>query len=161
MWDAKNMTSAADPRHGRYLTALATFQRNMSIKEDISKYLIVLFISFEKKMVSRSRVIRLLIEKGLVTIRISNFSLRMPELLEVHPKVKCVYYPGLPSHPEHHIAKRQMAGFSGIVSFEVDGNLTTTIEFVDALKILCFLPPHEPLKPALTCHAWPPLVGHS
>ncbi|RVW15533.1 hypothetical protein CK203_077720 [Vitis vinifera] len=142
MWDAKNMTSAADPRHGRYLTTLATFQRNMSIKEvitlfvkqpqfmdssearikkslvfffmnelhwmpeDISKYPIVLFISFEKKMVSRSHVIRLLIEKGLVTIRISNFSLRMTELLEVHPKVKCVYYPGLPSHPEHHIAKR-------------------------------------------------------
>jgi cystathionine beta-lyase/cystathionine gamma-synthase len=30
-----------------------------------------------------------------------------------------VYYPGLPSHPEHHIAKTQMTGFGGVVSFEV------------------------------------------
>jgi cystathionine beta-lyase/cystathionine gamma-synthase len=31
-----------------------------------------------------------------------------------------VYYPGLPSHPEHHIAKSQMTGFGGVVSFEVN-----------------------------------------
>jgi cystathionine gamma-synthase len=34
-------------------------------------------------------------------------------------QVRCVYYPGLPSHPEHHIAKKQMTGFGGVVSFEV------------------------------------------
>lgn len=33
--------------------------------------------------------------------------------------MKCVYYPGLPSHPEHELAKRQMTGFGGVVSFEV------------------------------------------
>jgi cystathionine beta-lyase/cystathionine gamma-synthase len=33
--------------------------------------------------------------------------------------VKRVYYPGLPSHPEHELAKRQMTGFGGVVSFEV------------------------------------------
>ncbi len=43
------------------------------------------------------------------------------EWLEAHPKVKRVYYPGLPSHPNHELAKRQMRGFSGMVSFEVDG----------------------------------------
>ncbi|CAL5367767.1 unnamed protein product [Camellia sinensis] len=62
-------------------------------------------------------------------------ALRMAEILEAHPKVKHVYYPGLPSHPEHHIAKRQMTGFGGVVSFEVDGDLLTTAKFVDALKI--------------------------
>lgn len=34
-------------------------------------------------------------------------------------QVARVYYPGLPSHPEHHIAKKQMTGFGGVVSFEV------------------------------------------
>ncbi|KAF2313599.1 hypothetical protein GH714_012333 [Hevea brasiliensis] len=62
-------------------------------------------------------------------------ALRMAKVLEAHPKVKCVYYLGLPSHPEHHIAKRQMTGFGGVVSFEIDGDLMTTIKFVDALKI--------------------------
>ena len=73
--------------------------------EDISKYLIVLFISFEKKMVSRSRVIRLLIEKGLVTIRsmgsaliilkdqflkvfISSYEIKIPELWEIYQSNK-------------------------------------------------------------------------
>ncbi|KAK6913287.1 Cys/Met metabolism, pyridoxal phosphate-dependent enzyme [Dillenia turbinata] len=62
-------------------------------------------------------------------------ALRMAEILEAHPKVARVYYPGLPSHPEHHIAKKQMTGFGGVVSFEIDGDLRTTADFVDALKI--------------------------
>ncbi|KAK1433231.1 hypothetical protein QVD17_10140 [Tagetes erecta] len=60
---------------------------------------------------------------------------RMAEVLEAHPKVKHVYYPGLKSHPEHELAKKQMTGFGGVVSFEVDGDLTTTIKFIDSLKI--------------------------
>ncbi|XP_019083820.1 PREDICTED: cystathionine gamma-synthase 1, chloroplastic-like [Camelina sativa] len=62
-------------------------------------------------------------------------ALRMAQILETHPKVSHVYYPGLPSHPEHHIAKRQMTGFGGVVSFEIDGDRETTIKFVDSLKI--------------------------
>lgn len=50
-------------------------------------------------------------------------------------QVKHVYYPGLKSHPEHDTAKKQMIGFGGVVSFEVDGDITTTIKFVDALNI--------------------------
>ncbi|RVW30475.1 Cystathionine gamma-synthase 1, chloroplastic [Vitis vinifera] len=81
-----------------------------------------------------------LIIRGMKTLHLrvqqqNSTALRMAKILEAHPKVKCVYYPGLPSHPEHHIAKRQMTGFGGVVSFEVDGDLTTTIKFVDALKI--------------------------
>ncbi|KAK8962438.1 hypothetical protein KSP40_PGU009568 [Platanthera guangdongensis] len=62
-------------------------------------------------------------------------ALRMAQILEEHPKISRVYYPGLPSHPEHHIAKRQMTGFGGVVSFEVDGDFNATKKFVDSLKI--------------------------
>lgn len=41
--------------------------------------------------------------------------------LEKHPKVKRVFYPGLESHPQHLVAKKQMRGFGGMISFEVDG----------------------------------------
>ena len=58
--------------------------------------------------------------------------------LEEHPKVKRVHYPGLQSHPQHSIAKQQMKGFGGVVSFEIKGDIETTIKFVDNLK-LCFL----------------------
>ncbi|KAI3878663.1 hypothetical protein MKW92_021284 [Papaver armeniacum] len=60
---------------------------------------------------------------------------RIAEVLEAHPKVKRVHYPGLPSHPEHKIAMKQMTGFGGVVSFEIDGDLETTKTFIDALKI--------------------------
>ena len=43
------------------------------------------------------------------------------EYLERHPTVKRVFYPGLKSHPGHEIAKRQMKGFGGMVSFEIEG----------------------------------------
>ncbi|GAB2287764.1 cAMP-dependent protein kinase regulatory subunit Cgs1 [Dionaea muscipula] len=81
-----------------------------------------------------------LINRGLKTLHIrmreqNSTALRIAELLESHPKVKRVYYPGLPSHPEHELAKRQMSGFGGVVSFEVDGDLNTTKNFVDALEI--------------------------
>jgi cystathionine gamma-synthase len=45
---------------------------------------------------------------------------RVAEFLAGHPKVKRVYYPGLPSHPGHDLAERQMAGFGGMVSFETE-----------------------------------------
>ncbi len=54
--------------------------------------------------------------------------------LEAHPQVRRVYYPGLQSHPQYALAKRQMRGFGGVVSFELEGDLETTIRFVDTLK---------------------------
>lgn len=47
---------------------------------------------------------------------------KVAEFLEEHDNVLHVYYPGLPSHPGHEIAKRQMKGFGGVVSFEVEGD---------------------------------------
>ncbi len=57
------------------------------------------------------------------------------EWLEAHPKVERVWYPGLPSHPDHAIAKEQMRGFGGLVSFEVKGDEADTLRFVDALQL--------------------------
>ncbi|XP_076911524.1 cystathionine gamma-synthase 1, chloroplastic-like [Bidens hawaiensis] len=81
-----------------------------------------------------------LIIRGMKTLKLrvqqqNSTAQRMAELLEAHPKVRRVYYPGLKSHPEHELAKKQMTGFGGVVSFEVDGDLETTIKFVDSLKI--------------------------
>ncbi|XP_057436027.1 cystathionine gamma-synthase 1, chloroplastic [Lotus japonicus] len=81
-----------------------------------------------------------LLIRGMKTLHLrvqqqNSTALRMAKLLEAHPKVKRVYYPGLPSHPEHELAMRQMTGFGGVVSFEVDGDLDTTIKFIDSLKI--------------------------
>jgi len=60
---------------------------------------------------------------------------RIAEFLEAHPRVKRVHYPGLASHPDHAVARRQMRGFGGVVSFELDGALEDCSRFVDALRI--------------------------
>jgi cystathionine beta-lyase/cystathionine gamma-synthase len=64
--------------------------------------------------------------------------LQVAEYLRRHPEVKKVHYPGLPNHPQHSIAKQQMKGFGGVVSFEIDGDFETTIKFIENLK-LCSL----------------------
>ena len=48
-------------------------------------------------------------------------ALEIAKFLEKHPKISKVHYPGLPSHPQHEIAKKQMKGFGGMLSFEVIG----------------------------------------
>ncbi len=48
-------------------------------------------------------------------------SLKVAEWLETHPKVTRVIHPGLPSHPQHELAKKQQSGFGGLVSFHVAG----------------------------------------
>jgi cystathionine gamma-synthase len=55
--------------------------------------------------------------------------------LEEHPKVRRVWYPGLPSHPDYAVATRQMKGFAGVVTFEVDGDLAATIRFTDGCRL--------------------------
>jgi cystathionine gamma-synthase len=57
------------------------------------------------------------------------------EFLESHPMVEKVWYPGLASHPDHQIAKQQMKGYGGVVSFTVKGDLDATSRFIDALQI--------------------------
>jgi len=56
------------------------------------------------------------------------------DALATHPCVKRVYYPGLASHPGHAIAKRQMRGFGGMVSFELDGTVDDVVTFVSSRR---------------------------
>jgi cystathionine gamma-synthase len=62
-------------------------------------------------------------------------ALALAGALEEHPRVKRVWYPGLPSHPHHAIAKRLMRGFGGVVTFEVKGDDRAVSAFVDRCRI--------------------------
>ena len=77
---------------------------------------------------------------GLRMERLNKTASEVATFLEGHSKVRKVYYPGLASHRHHSIARRQMRGFGGVVSFEIDGNLEQTLAFLDRLK-LCMLGP--------------------
>ncbi len=55
--------------------------------------------------------------------------------LEKHPRVKRAFYPGLKSHPHYKIAKKQMKGYSGMVSFEIDGSTKAVKSFLRGVKI--------------------------
>jgi len=81
-----------------------------------------------------------LLIRGLKTLplRVSHqnaSALRIAEMLAGHPRVDRVHYCGLASHPGHDIARRQMSGFGGVVSFEIKGDLDTTSRIVDAVEI--------------------------
>ncbi|WP_139491587.1 methionine gamma-lyase [Brevibacillus dissolubilis] len=60
---------------------------------------------------------------------------KVAEYLEAHPQVDRVYYPGLPSYPQYELAKRQMDGFGGLISFEVKGGLEAGIRMMNAVKL--------------------------
>jgi len=59
----------------------------------------------------------------------------MAQFLAKHPKVKQVFYPGLPSHPQHNIASKQMRGFGGMLSFIPRGNGDYASRVIDRLKV--------------------------
>jgi len=72
---------------------------------------------------------------GLRVERANENATRLATMLESHPKIVRVHYPGLESHPDHQVAKAQMKGFGGVVSFEVDGDLWATAKFIDSCKL--------------------------
>lgn len=81
-----------------------------------------------------------LVIRGLATLalrleRQNGSAQRLAEFLAAHPKVSKVYYPGLPSHPGHEIAKRQMRGFGGMLSFEVKGGYGPGVRAFEALQV--------------------------
>ncbi|GAM27720.1 hypothetical protein SAMD00019534_108960 [Acytostelium subglobosum LB1] len=57
------------------------------------------------------------------------------KFLESHAKVERVVYPGLPSHPQHEICKRQMKGFGGMVVFFIKGDIATSRKFLENIKL--------------------------
>lgn len=79
--------------------------------------------------------------KGLETLALrmqahSQTAMLLAEWLDGHPQVERVYYPGLPSHPQHELAKRQQTAFGGIVSFEVAGGQPAAWELIDGTRML-------------------------
>jgi cystathionine gamma-synthase len=60
---------------------------------------------------------------------------KIAEYLEAHPKVVSVNYPGLPSHPQHEVARRQMRGFGGMLSFSLGDDLDTVRKFIPRLQL--------------------------
>ncbi len=84
-----------------------------------------------------------LILLGLKTLslrmeRHSSNALEIARWLEAHPKVSKVTYPGLESHPMHHVAKEQMSAFSGMISFELTGGIPAGVTLLNSVK-LCAL----------------------
>jgi len=84
----------------------------------------------------------------LAILGLKTLHLRMPrhagnamavaQWLEGHPKVARLSYPGLPSHPQHAVAKRQMSGFSGMITFELKGGFEAGVALMNGLR-LCAL----------------------
>src|SRR5262249_42976548 len=81
-----------------------------------------------------------LVLRGMKTLslrvaRANENAAALARFLEQHDKIERVHYPGLPSHPDHAVAKRQMKnGFGGMVSFEVRGGLEGASKLIDALR---------------------------
>jgi O-succinylhomoserine sulfhydrylase len=79
--------------------------------------------------------------KGLETLRLrmdaqSQAALQLAQWLEAHPGVERVYYPGLPSHPQHELAKKQQRLGGAVVSFEVKGGRAAAWRVVDATRMI-------------------------
>lgn len=78
--------------------------------------------------------------RGLRTLSLrmrehSENALYLAKFLEEHARVKKVVYPGLPSHPQHALAKKQMGAFGGMISIELHGGVTAVESFTTALKL--------------------------
>ncbi len=72
--------------------------------------------------------------RGLKTLELrmdrhADNAARIAAALDAHPRVRRVYYPGLPAHPGHAVATAQMSGFGGMVSFELDGSADEAARF--------------------------------
>jgi cystathionine gamma-synthase len=86
-----------------------------------------------------------LLERGLKTFGLrmehhNRAGLAIARLLETHPKIEKVWYPGLESHPDRKIAKDQMRGFGSVVTFLLRGDDAKTRKFIDSLELFLITP---------------------
>ncbi|MBP1990645.1 trans-sulfuration enzyme family protein [Paenibacillus eucommiae] len=80
-------------------------------------------------------ILRGLKTMGLRVQRHCSSAQQIAEFLDAQPSIRRVNYPGLPSHPQHSLAKKQMKAMGGIVSFEVEGGLMAGKQFINSLKL--------------------------
>ena len=83
-----------------------------------------------------------MVHRGIKTLPIrmlrhQSNAMRVAQYLEQHKRVERVLYPGLTSHPQHELAKAQMSGFSGMVSFFLKGSLQETRRVLERVSIFC------------------------
>jgi cystathionine gamma-lyase len=83
---------------------------------------------------------------------------KIADFLKDHPKVARIYYPGLPSHPGHEIAKRQMRDFGAMVSFDIKADLEETRKFTSYVELWTLAESLGGVK-SLLCH--PPTMTHA
>ena len=81
-----------------------------------------------------------LVLRGIKTLSIrmerhEQNAIKIAQFLENHPKVRRVIYPGLKSHPQHELARKQMSGFGGIITFFIKGGLEAARRFLERVKI--------------------------
>jgi cystathionine beta-lyase/cystathionine gamma-synthase len=103
-----------------------------------------------------------LVSRGVKTLAVrmdrhNTNGMAVAKFLQGHPKVKGVVYPGLPSHPQHELAKRQQRGFGGMISFDL-GSLDAARQFLNHVK-LCSLA--ESLGGVETMISLPALMTHA
>jgi cystathionine gamma-synthase/cystathionine gamma-lyase len=97
-----------------------------------------------------------LVLRGLKTLAVrmrqhEKNALVLAQRLSKHPSVTAVYYPGLPSHPQHKLASRQMSGFGGMITFRLKPARVTAESFVTRLKIFSFAESLGGVE-SLACH---------
>jgi cystathionine gamma-synthase len=104
-----------------------------------------------------------LVWRGLKTLKVrmrehcAN-ALQVATVLEKHPAVSRVYYPGLTSHPQHELAQRQMRDFGGMVSFELKGGFPAVERLVSRLKLFVLA---ESLGGVESLLCYPPRMTHA
>jgi cystathionine gamma-synthase len=82
-----------------------------------------------------------MIARGMKTLELrierqNSSALKIAKFLKAHEKVSDVFYPGLETHPSHAIAKEQMSGFGGMMSFSLNGNYDDVKKFLPKLKLV-------------------------
>jgi len=81
-----------------------------------------------------------LVMRGLKTLHVrmerhAQNAMAIAQYLEKHPKVEKVIYPGLESHPQHSLAKKQMKGFGGMITFYIKGGLDESRHFLEKIRL--------------------------
>jgi cystathionine gamma-lyase len=81
-----------------------------------------------------------LVMRGLKTLHVrmerhAENAMEIAKYLEKHPKVERVVYPGLESHPQHQLARKQMTGFGGMITFFIKGGLPQARTFLENVKL--------------------------
>ena len=104
-----------------------------------------------------------LILRGIKTLAVrmrehERNALHLAGVLEKHPAIERVIYPGLKSHPQHELAKKQMSGFGGMVSLELKGGFEAVDRFVSRLNVFVLA---ESLGGVESLVCYPPKMTHS